>query len=134
MTLQLVAEALVRRQRGYLERGPVGIRPLRLLDIAEDLGVHESTVSRAVKGKILASPQGLVEMERLFSVEVAPGWSQEAAKARLAEIVRAEDKARPLSDQAIAHLLAREGCKLSRRVIAKYREALHIPNSFHRRR
>ncbi|WP_206831874.1 RNA polymerase factor sigma-54 [Alicyclobacillus fructus] len=134
LTLQLVAEALVRRQRTYLERGPLGIRPLRLADIAEEVGVHESTVSRAVKGKILASPQGLVAMERLFSVEVAPGWSQEAAKARLAEIVRGEDKARPLSDQAIANLLASEGCRLSRRVIAKYREDLAIPNSFLRRR
>ncbi|SIT04968.1 RNA polymerase factor sigma-54 [Alicyclobacillus vulcanalis] len=134
MTLQMVAQALVRRQTAYLERGPVGIRPLRLADIADEIGVHESTVSRAVKDKILASPQGLVRMERLFSVEVAPGWSQEAAKARLAELVRAEDKANPLSDQAIANLLAEEGCTLSRRAIAKYREALGIPNSFQRKR
>lgn len=134
LTLQRVAEALVRRQEGYFERGAAAIRPLRLADIAEDLGVHESTVSRAVKGKILGSPQGLIPMERLFSVEVAPGWSQEAAKARLAEIVQAEDKANPLSDQAIANLLASEGCRLSRRAIAKYREALCIPNSFQRRR
>jgi len=134
MTLQSVAEALVRWQEGYLERGAVAIRPLRLADIAEEIGVHESTVSRAVKDKILGSPQGLIPMERLFSVEVAPGWSQEAAKARLAEIVRVEDKASPLSDQAIANLLASEGCRLSRRAIAKYREALRIPNSFQRRR
>lgn len=134
MTLQMVAEALVRRQQSYLERGAVAIRPLRLADIAEEIGVHESTVSRAVKDKILGSPQGLIPMERLFSVEVAPGWSQEAAKARLAEIVRAEDKVRPLSDQAIANVLASEGCRLSRRAVAKYREALGIPNSFQRRR
>ena len=134
MTLQSVAEALVRHQEAYLERGAAAIRPLRLADIAEEIGVHESTVSRAVKDKILGSPQGLIPMERLFSVEVAPGWSQEAAKARLAEIVRAEDKASPLSDQAIANLLASEGCRLSRRAIAKYREALGIPNSFQRRR
>ncbi|WP_206885729.1 RNA polymerase factor sigma-54 [Alicyclobacillus mali (ex Roth et al. 2021)] len=134
LTLQRVAEALVRRQEGYFERGAAAIRPLRLADIAEDLGVHESTVSRAVKGKVLGSVQGLISMERLFSVEVAPGWSQEAAKARLAEIVQAEDKANPLSDQAIANLLASEGCRLSRRAIAKYREALCIPNSFQRRR
>lgn len=136
-TLRRVAEAVVRRQTGFLEQGLRGLRAMRLQDVAGDLGLHESTVSRACNGKYLATPHGLFELSALFASGVADGGdglqAADAVQARIAELIGAEDPAKPLSDAAIAQRLAAEGVSIARRTVAKYRDALRIPPASARR-
>ncbi len=137
-TLRRVAEAIVRRQTGFLEQGLRGLRAMRLQDVAGDLGLHESTVSRACSGKYLATPHGLFELSALFASGVDDGGdgrqAADAVQARIAELVGAEDPAKPLSDAAIEKRLAAEGISIARRTVAKYREALRIPPASARRK
>lgn len=136
-TLHRVAEAVVRRQGGFLEHGKRGLRAMRLQDVAGDLGLHESTVSRACSGKYLATPHGLFELSALFAAGVADGDGKAAAdavQARIAELIGAEDPAKPLSDAAIEARLASNGLSIARRTVAKYREALRIPPASARRK
>lgn len=137
-TLRRVADAIVRRQTGFLEQGVRGLRAMRLLDVAGDLDLHESTVSRACSGKYLATPHGLFELSALFASGVADGGegrqAADAVQARIAGLVGAEDPVRPLSDEAIARHLAAEGLSIARRTVAKYREALRIPPASARRK
>lgn len=137
-TLRRIAEAVVRRQTGFLEQGRRGLRAMRLLDIADDLGLHESTVSRACSGKYLATPHGLFELSALFASGVADGGegrqAADAVQVRIAELIGAEDPAKPLSDAAIENRLAAEGLSIARRTVAKYRDALRIPPASARRK
>jgi RNA polymerase sigma-54 factor len=137
LTLLRVAEVVVARQRRFFVKGFAALRPLTMRQVAEELGIHESTVSRAVRGKWMQTPRGLVELRALFSAELPahPGDTSAAvAKHYIRELVAGEEPTRPLSDDAIARRLADEGIHISRRTVAKYREELRIPPSHRRRR
>lgn len=136
-TIVRVAESIVRKQRDFLEWGVAHLRPLILRDVADDIGMHESTVSRVVSNKWMATPRGLVPMKFFFhsaiSSSVGEDVSSLAVKGKIRALVGAEDASRPLSDARLAELLAREGIRIARRTVAKYREELHIPSSSIRR-
>ncbi len=132
-TIANIAREIVRVQRDFLEHGVSHLRPLVMAEIAQVLGVHETTVSRAVSGKYMQTPRGLFEMKFFFTpgYEAADGQrlSNKAIKDAIEEIVAAEDVAKPLADDAIARKLGERGIKVARRTIAKYREELRIPPS-----
>lgn len=136
-TLYRVTEAIVRQQQGFFRHGPRYLRPLTLREVAGEIGMHESTVSRAVAGKYIQTPHGLYPLKFFFSsgVEGADGaLSAEAVKRMIRDLVAAEDPRRPLSDQALTEALVRMGVRISRRTVAKYREEAGIPPSSRRRR
>jgi RNA polymerase sigma-54 factor len=132
-TIANIAREIVRVQRDFLEHGVSHLRPLVMAEIAKVLGVHETTVSRAVSGKYMQTPRGLFEMKFFFTpgYQAADGQmlSNKAIKDAIEEIVAAEDVAKPLADDAIARTLGGRGIKVARRTIAKYREELKIPPS-----
>jgi RNA polymerase sigma-54 factor len=137
-TLQRVAQAIVDRQKAFLDDGPERLRPLLLRDISGDVGVHESTVSRVVANKYMQTPRGLFPMRSFFlaglTSPTGEGYTLDRIKALIAQIVRGEAAGRPLSDSRIAHIL--EGqyrLKVARRTVAKYREELGIPASQERK-
>ncbi len=139
-TILQVAEALLRHQRAFFLRGAQALTPLRMDTLAEELGVHTSTISRAVRGKYLRCDFGVFELRSFFSAAL-PASEQEggstsanAIQARLRALVAAENPAKPLSDAKLESLLAEEGITVARRTIAKYREQLKIlPASLRRR-
>ncbi len=137
-TLLAVTEAIVQRQAGFLERGETAMRPLLQREIAEKVGVHESTVSRATTQKYAHTPRGTFELKHFFSVGLAGSDGAEvsatAIKAQLRQMISAETPGKPCSDQALADRLAEQGILLARRTVAKYREQLGIPGSAQRRR
>jgi len=130
-TIFRVAQAIVIRQKAFFEHGDVGMRPLVLRDIAEELDLHESTVSRVTTQKYMMTPRGLLEFKYFFGSHVdtdAGGeCSATAIKALIKQLVQQEDKKKPLSDSVIGEELARQGIVIARRTVAKYREALMIP-------
>lgn len=137
-TLAVGAEIL-RRQSGFMEKGPAGLTPMTLKDVAEAIGVHESTVSRVTTDLLMQTPQGTFPLKYLFSAslrkeEGEEGESAAAVRHRIQQLVREEDAGRPLSDDAIAKIITKEGTHLARRTVAKYRDILKIPSSFQRRR
>jgi len=136
-TLAAIAREIVERQRDFFERGPEGLRPLTMAEVAAKLAVHQTTVSRAVAGKYLDTPQGLLPMRFFFSTgyHTASGQdvSNRAVKERIREMIAAEDLRSPLSDDAIARRLAEQGVPIARRTVAKYREEMGIPPSHQRR-
>lgn len=136
-TLLAVAQAIADAQPGFFERGREGLRPLTMAQIAEKVGIHETTVSRTVGGKYARTPFGLSELRSFFVGGLATAGgdaaSTDAVKARLRAMVEAEDPAAPLSDQAIADRFAADGVKLARRTVAKYRDELRIPVASARR-
>ncbi|HHV63096.1 MAG TPA: RNA polymerase factor sigma-54 [Firmicutes bacterium] len=138
ITLYKITECIVRFQRDFLDKGARYLKPLTLKDVAEAIGVHESTVSRATAGKYVQTPQGTVEFRFFFSSGVSTSsgseTSSESVKRFIAEIIKNEDQRKPLSDQAITSLLRERGVIISRRTVAKYREELMIPSSARRRR
>jgi len=129
-TIYKVAKEMVEYQRDFLEKGPAHMKPLILRDVAERVGVHESTVSRVVSNKYIQIPRGVLPMMYFFNTGIStmdgPDVSSMKVKDLLKQIVKAEDPERPLSDQRIAELLRREGILLARRTVAKYREELGI--------
>ncbi|MDY6858271.1 MAG: RNA polymerase factor sigma-54 [Pseudomonadota bacterium] len=138
-TLLQTATAIVRRQTGFLEHGPGHLNPLSLEDIAGDLGLHASTISRATSGRMIDTPRGAFPLKTFFCRAFPSGagqqdLSQDAVLSLVRTIVAAEDPARPLSDTAIAKRAQSAGTKLARRTVTKYREALGIPSSYDRRR
>jgi RNA polymerase sigma-54 factor len=138
-TILKVAAEIVRRQDSFLTRGVDELKPLNLKSVAEAIGVHESTVSRAASGKHLATPRGVFEMKFFFSgaLPAADGGeahSAEAVKHRIRMLVDGEPHAGVLSDDALAALLRRDGIEIARRTVTKYREAMRIPSSVQRRR
>ncbi|MFN7293457.1 MAG: RNA polymerase factor sigma-54 [Lysobacteraceae bacterium] len=137
-TLRRVAEAIVAAQSGFLDHGPGAMRPLTLRAIAEPLGLHESTVSRATTRKYLRTPRGTFEFKHFFGVGLPGGdagaTSATAVQDRLRRMIEAEEPDRPLSDQALADRLGAEGIVIARRTVAKYREGLGIAPSSERGR
>ncbi|MDX1625933.1 MAG: RNA polymerase factor sigma-54 [Wenzhouxiangellaceae bacterium] len=137
-TLAAVTRTIIQHQAGFLEHGDVAMEPLLQKEVAEIVDVHESTVSRATTGKYVHTPRGTFELKYFFSVAIPTEdgrpVSATAVKARLDALIREEDPARPLSDQALAECLAEDGLKLARRTVAKYRDQLGIANSSKRRR
>jgi RNA polymerase sigma-54 factor len=133
-----VAERLIVHQADFFEKGRGTLRPLIMATVAADLGVHETTVSRAVAGKWMRTPHGMMEMRDFFSsgYSTASGGSLAASgvKEMLADVVAAEDSEDPLSDEGIAEALEKKGVKLARRTVAKYREELGIAPRYLRRR
>ena len=137
-TLMKVAEAIVRRQSAFLDYGPEAMHPLVLREVAEEVGMHESTISRVTTRKYIHTPRGTFELKHFFSsgVSTEDGGSASATaiQAMLRKLVDAEDTRKPLSDQAIAEELRRKGIQVARRTVAKYREAMRIPSSSERQR
>ncbi len=137
-TLLKVASAIVERQRGFLEHGEEAMKALVLHDIAEELGMHESTISRVTTKKYMHTPRGVFELKYFFSshVSTATGGacSSTAIRALIKKLVAAENPAKPLSDSKLAKILEEQGINVARRTVAKYREAMSIPPSNERRR
>lgn len=132
-TIVRVAESIVRKQRDYLDWGVAHLKPLILRDVADDIGMHESTVSRVVSNKWMSTPRGLLPMKFFFHSAISSSAGEDvsslAVKGKIKALVDAEDATRPLSDARLSELLAREGIRIARRTVAKYREELHIPSS-----
>jgi RNA polymerase sigma-54 factor len=130
-TILRVSQAIVDRQRHFFEHGEVAMKPLVLREIAEILGLHESTVSRVTTQKFMLTPRGIFELKYFFGSHVATdaggACSATAIRALIKQLVAAEDAKRPLSDSKISQLLGQQGIVVARRTIAKYRESLHIP-------
>jgi RNA polymerase sigma-54 factor len=139
MTLYKVTQAIVEEQRSFFEQGITGLKPMTLRDIAEKVGLHESTISRATSNKYVQTPRGLFELKFFFTTGLnrADGGeapSVMAIKQKIKALVDAEDKKKPLSDQKITDLLIKDGIEISRRTVAKYREEMNIDSSSKRKR
>lgn len=138
LTLYRVANVLVKLQREFLERGVKYLKPLNLRDVAEQLELHESTISRATANKYMQTPQGIFEMKYFFSTGIKHNRGTELSstsiKQLLQEIVAGEDPQKPLSDQKIADLMQAKGIKISRRTVTKYRDELGILSTTQRKR
>jgi RNA polymerase sigma-54 factor len=133
-TLLLVAAAAARHQGAWLRAEAPHLAPLTMRSLAEELGLATSTVSRAVAGKALDTPRGVLPLRSLFQAEApTAGVARLDARARVGALIAAEDPAQPLSDDAIAAALGREGLDLARRTVAKYRRELGLASSFERR-
>ena len=131
-TILRVSQAIVDRQRHFFEHGEVGMRPLVLREIANTLGLHESTVSRVTTQKFMFTPRGIFELKYFFGSHVATetggACSATAIRALLKQLVAAEDARKPLSDSKISEILSQQGIVVARRTIAKYRESMQIPS------
>ena len=137
-TLLRVARSIVRQQSGFLEHGPQAMRPLTLREVAEELGLHESTISRATTRKFLRTPRGTFEFRYFFSSGISNsdggGTSATAIQSMIRKLIDTENPRSPLSDARLAELLKAEGIPVARRTVAKYREAIHIGCSSERQR
>ena len=137
-TLQTLAEILVQRQEEFFLRGRRHMKPLSMRQMADELGVHESTVSRTVAGKYALTPHGLLPLRDFFpAAAFAVGGENVAAdgvKERIRALIQEEPQGEPLSDQKLCEMLSEEGIPISRRTVAKYREEMHIPSSSKRKR
>ncbi|HXV78161.1 MAG TPA: RNA polymerase factor sigma-54 [Candidatus Polarisedimenticolaceae bacterium] len=137
-TIYKVAQSIVKFQREFLDYGIERLRPLVLKDVADDIGMHESTVSRVVNNKYMHTHRGLFEMRFFFHSGIAstrgePSVSSLTVKEKIRKIVAAEDARKPFSDSAIVKLLKNDGLQIARRTVAKYREELKIPSSSNRK-
>ncbi len=136
-TLLRVASAIVERQQAFLEYGDEAMKPLVLHDIAETLGMHESTISRVTTRKYMHTPRGIYELKYFFSSHVSTTLGGEASstaiRAVIKKLIAAENVVKPMSDSKIAQLLSDQGIKVARRTVAKYRESMNIPPSNERK-
>ncbi len=132
-TLYRVATVIVNRQRDFLDKGIEYLKPLSLKDVAEEVGVHISTVSRVVTNKWVQCPQGVFEMRKFFSTGFKSSSGEDISvnelRSKIREIIEREDKTKPYSDSKIAKILQEEGINIKRRTVTKYRELLGIPTS-----
>jgi len=137
-TIFNVVSAVVRYQIDFFEKGTKHLKTLTLKQIAEEVGIHESTVSRSINGKYMQTPRGLFEIKFFFTSGVSgsdgTGIASESVKSLIREMVEMEDPKSPLSDQAIAETLGEKGIDISRRTIAKYRDEMNLPSSSKRKR
>ena len=137
-TLMRVAITIVELQQGFLDHGPIAMKPMVLSDIAVKLELHESTISRVTTAKYLATPQGIFELKYFFSSHVGTSaggeFSSTAVCAILKTLIGAEQPSKPLSDNKLMVLLEEQGIQVARRTVAKYRESLGIPSSSQRKR
>ena len=129
-TIQRVSQAIVGRQKNFLTHGAIAMKPLVLREIADELGLHESTISRVTTAKYMATPMGTFELKYFFgsslNTETGGNASSTAVRALIKQIVAAENPAKPLSDSQISLMLDEQGIQVARRTVAKYREALKI--------
>ena len=136
-TIYKVANSIVRQQRSFLDHGIEHLRPMVLRDVAEDIGMHESTVSRVVSNKYIHTPRGLFPMKFFFHSGIDRDYGEDISsltvKRKIQQLIQSEDAKRPLSDSALARLLHKEGIQIARRTVAKYRDELGIPSSTDRR-
>ncbi len=137
-TIYKVAKSIIRFQREYFDRGIEYLRPLVLRDIAEDIGMHESTISRVTTNKYMQTPQGLLELKYFFNSGLSTSEgdfvASESVKNRIKEIIEKENPKKPLSDQKIAELLTSQTVNIARRTVTKYREMLNFGSSSERKR
>jgi len=137
-TIYKVAKSIIRFQREYFDRGIQYLRPLVLRDIAEDIGMHESTISRVTTNKYMQTPQGLLELKYFFNSGLSTSEgdfvASESVKNRIKEIIEGENSSKPLSDQKIAEMLADQTVNIARRTVTKYREMLNLGSSSERKR
>ncbi len=136
-TIVKTCESILRRQGEFLDRGVDGLRPMMIKEVAEEIGVHPSTVSRAVSNKYVHTPQGVYELRFFFSEGVNGPEGGDLPlmllKKKVRKLIDDEDKAKPMTDDALAAELQRQGIQVTRRTVAKYREDLQIPSTHQRR-
>lgn len=136
-TIYKVVESIVRRQKDFLDHGVQHIKPMMLKDIAEDIGMHLSTVSRVVNRKYAHTPQGVIELRRFFTEGMLNEDGEEVStriiKLQIKKLIEEEDSHNPITDDTVVKILAKDGIKLSRRTVAKYRDQMQIPGSRERR-
>jgi RNA polymerase sigma-54 factor len=137
-TIYKVMQSIIKHQREFFERGVQYLKPLNLRDVAEDIGMHESTVSRVTTNKYAHTPQGIFELKFFFNSSInrvdGDAIASESVKEKIRRIIQAEDPRRPLSDQRIAEMLRTANIDIARRTVTKYREAMNILSSTKRRR
>ena len=137
-TIIKVAESILKFQREFFEKGIAHLRPLILRDVAEDIGMHESTVSRVTTNKYVHTPQGIYELKFFFSSGISrtsgEDMASQAVKSKLKELVDSEDPKRPHSDQKLVEMLKKANIDIARRTVAKYREAMGILASSKRKK
>lgn len=137
-TIYDVSEAIFKHQEEFFQKGEKYLKPLTLRQIAEELGIHESTVSRTINGKYIQSPRGIYELKYFFSTGISTGdggsVSSSSIKSVIKDLIKSEDEKKPYSDQEIADILKRRDIEISRRTVAKYRENLGILSSSKRKR
>ncbi len=137
-TLFKVATCIVKRQTEFLEHGDEAMKPMVLRDVAEEVGMHESTISRVTTNKYMHTPRGVFEFKYFFSSHLSSASGEDqsstSVRAKIRKLIGAENPAKPLSDSKIANILADEGISVARRTVAKYREAMSIPSSSERRK
>ena len=136
-TIYKVVESIVHRQQEFLDKGVQYIKPMMLKDIAEDIGMHLSTVSRVVNRKYAHTPQGVIELRRFFTEGMLNEEGEEVStriiKLKIKKLIEEEDTHNPITDDQVVKILAKDGIKLSRRTVAKYRDQMRIPGSRERR-
>jgi RNA polymerase sigma-54 factor len=136
-TIYRVVECIITRQRDFLDKGVEYIKPMMLKDVAEDIGMHLSTISRVVNRKYAHTPQGVIELRRFFSEGMMNEDGEEVStrilKLKIKKMIEDEDTKKPLTDDQIARILGKDGVKLSRRTVAKYRDQMQIPGSRERK-
>ena len=137
-TLMKVATCIVSRQTEFLEHGDEAMKPMVLRDVAEEIGMHESTISRVTTNKYMHTPRGVFEFKYFFSSHLSSAGGEDqsstSVRAKIRKLIGAENPAKPLSDSKIANTLAEDGITVARRTVAKYREAMNIPSSSERRK
>ncbi len=137
-TIYRVTESIVKHQMDFFEKGPAHIRPMILRDIANDLGIHESTVSRVTSNKYVHTPRGIFELKYFFNSGISrsngESLASESVKLKIKEMIEAEDIKNPLSDQKVVDVLKKEGIQIARRTVAKYRDVLGILPSSKRKK
>lgn len=137
-TIHRVIEKILEIQKDYFEKDSEFLKPMTLKEIAEELDLHESTVSRAIRDKYISTSKGTIKIKDLFTTGISTNMSEDLStnliKKRIEEIVASEDKSKPLSDQIILEMLIKEDMNISRRTVAKYREELNIKSSSKRKR
>ena len=129
-TILRVSQAIVERQKGFFTHGAIAMKPLVLREIADELGLHESTISRVTTAKYMSTPYGTFELKYFFgsslNTEAGGNASSTAVRALIQQLVSSEDVSKPLSDSQLSQMLEEQGIQVARRTVAKYREALKI--------
>ena len=138
-TIHKVADSIVKHQREFFEKGPAHLKPMVLRDIANDIGMHESTVSRVTTAKYMHTPQGIYELKYFFNSGISSSdggsdMASESVKLRIKDLISKEDPKNPVSDQKLVEMLKAEGIQIARRTVAKYRDLLKILPSSQRKK
>jgi RNA polymerase sigma-54 factor len=136
-TIYKVCVCIVNRQRDFLENGPSHLHPMLIKDVANELGVHSSTISRVVTNKYVDTPQGVMELRKFFTMGVENPDGEELSivqvKLKIKKLIEEENRSKPYSDNQIGQLLRRDNIFITRRTVAKYREQMQIPGSRERK-